>query len=541
MLDASHCLLPVRDLNSLTGTISFSVNARKVGDSYHFGWALSRSRTLVWTGRGTVPAGLEPPDLTTAYLAGAYSAIFVCRCLSDVGPFTSVCANKTGVRAISKIKQSVQVRRWTLSPHYDWLSAIRSRLGNLHVRSHRSHPDSNTVTTEEMLLQATTQLSLQIATPPEPTDLLPCPSSDATLLVGTKVINNNFRFHLRQAYHLPLFRSYALDKFGWSTTTFDNINWDAISCAYKKRSVNQQLRTTKFMYGWLPVGRLRTRIDPLADDRCPSCFGRNETNIHLLRCTAPQRRTLRTCQLDTLRAFLDEWKTPAPVKRVILIGLARLRLDPRPSLELSLSNGDPLLRKAIESQNAIGWQNFLLGFISSDLHYAATRPLPPAPRIPRAARPRRSSHAAHTVDHPPLAGTAPDSNPLDAAQPKRDKHPLTWGGKLVTLMWNYFEEHWLTRNSDLHGLTPQDTASIKLSRLHLEVDRIYQLHDSLLFEDRQILDKPIDDIKSMSFRSLSAWIHHVNTSINRCLADAAEVPSSQRRITDFFSADTGIT
>ena len=101
-------------------------------------------------------------------------------------------------------------------------------------------------------------------------------------------------------------------------------------------------------------------------------------------------------------------------------------------------------------------------------------------------------------------------------------------------MWNFFEEHWDVRNTDQHGATVDETESIRLERLHLEVDRIYSAKDTLLFADRCLLDKPISEVKEMSAKSLEIWLHHVNLALDRCLLDAAEQPDSQRLVTDYF-------
>ena len=358
-------------LRSTSGALSFSVTARSLHGNQNFGWAVLRGHTLLWAGHGSVPTGKDKSDLTTAFLAGTYAAVYICRCLSSTGPYTSYSKSNIGTKAIGKTAHSPTLRRHTLSSHFDWLSAIRERLGSITLRNFRSNPDSNSPSIEDLLLCATTQLSTQLLNTTPPPVLSPAPSTTATVLIDNQVVNHNYRFHLRQAFHLPKLRQHLMNKHGWTSHEFDDVHWAAIHAAYRRRTVNQQLRTTKFMYGWLPIGRTRTRIDPTLSDKCPSCFGRFESSVHLVRCQAPARRVLRTCQLDTLRNFLHEWRTPPEVTTAILTGLHRLNRDPDPEVDPNLAGDNTLLRRAITVQNSLGWNQFVLGFIAEDFHHAA--------------------------------------------------------------------------------------------------------------------------------------------------------------------------
>ena len=146
-------------------------------------------------------------------------------------------------------------------------------------------------------------------------------------------------------------------------------------------------------------------------------------------------------------------------------------------MELSLAGPDAILRRALEQQNQIGWDRFVLGFIAEDFQHAATQRLPRSPRRRRRRRNPCHRHQPTAEQQQHLVPSEPeDTDPLQStAQPKqrRDRHPLNWGGKLITLLWSFFEEHWDTRNSDLHGNSPQETATIRRHKLIEEVERLY--------------------------------------------------------------------
>ena len=396
-----------------------------------------------------------------------------------------------------------------------------------------------------MLTMAATQLADQLRTSETPSTLMPSPSVLASLLHHGQLITKDYRSQLREAYHLPQFQSYTMDKFGWTASVYSSVDWSAIAAAHKRRPVHQQIRLSKFMYGWLPIGRTRTRIDPTCSDKCPSCHGRFESSVHLLRCRAQSRRILRVCQLDTLRHFLQEWHTPPAVSRILLAGLHRLRDDPSPTLALAMADGNATLRNAIQTQNLIGWNRLPLGFIAADfLSAAMTIPHEPAATTRhshRHTRSRRSYIQRQQLHHDANARLHDPDDPQSQPKKRRERRPLSWSAKFVTAMWNFFEEQWQVRNKDLHGHDDAETASLQLTRLHSEVDRLYALQDSLLFADRIIFSKSIDEIKQLSLPSLEIWLQHVNNSMNRCFLDAADHPPAQRLLTDYFSSDTGIT
>jgi hypothetical protein len=59
---------------------------------------------------------------------------------------------------------------------------------------------------------------------------------------------------------------------------YSNIHWPAFFRSFKKRQLTSQLRIPqKISSGWLPVGRIRHRINPAHPDSYPSCLGRNES------------------------------------------------------------------------------------------------------------------------------------------------------------------------------------------------------------------------------------------------------------------------
>ena len=251
--------------------------------------------------------------------------------------------------------------------------------------------------------------------------------------------------------------------------------------------------------------------------------------------------------------MMKQWKTNSQVIKVILRGLHRLAQDPRPEVDPALAGDNTILRQAIKRQNSIGWHKLVLGFLSSDFEFCATMPDPnPGPR----RRHRRTRSAPPAVSLVPLAPIIrpptdqPGQDPktphaldqLYSKTPRKRRHPpLSWSAKLISAIWNHFEEQWDLRNQDLHGHTPTESTAILRQRLFLEVDEIYEQASALSYADQPFLSRPIDDIKAMSNSSIQTWLHHVSNTINQCLLDYTELDHGQTVLTDFFIENSGVT
>jgi hypothetical protein len=146
-----------------------------------------------------------------------------------------------------------------------------------------------------------------MGTPSSKADLfaLPIPSERVTLrIANAAIVSNNFTTAITTAHRLPSLQLHQCTRNKWTASTYSNIHWPAYYRSFKKRKLTSQLRIQKFSNGWLPVGRIRHRINPDDPDSCPSCLGRNETCDHVMRCREPRRAELHSSQIDDLEDHL---------------------------------------------------------------------------------------------------------------------------------------------------------------------------------------------------------------------------------------------
>ena len=212
----------------------------------------------------------------------------------------------------------------------------------------------------------------------------------------------------------------------------------------------------------------------------------------------PPHRILQIGHVESLRAWLTENLTPYEVRCAILAGVSRLHHDPTPSLEITdRIRSVPLLCQAVLQQNAIGWHNFVKGFVAQEF---ATIIFRTPSRHPK----------AHSIR----------------------KH---WTTGLNAELWSHFEAHWTLRNKDTHGHTPEEEQHLALQRCHCTVDELYARAAALSPRNQDILSRPIDEVKEMSLSLLQNWLRIVIPTVDACLLAEAEVIEPQRRITEFFN------
>ena len=130
------------------------------------------------------------------------------------------------------------------------------------------------------------------------------PASQVLLHINGRTITGD----IPSAIQNCLFAAYFCNRFGWSPSTHDNVNWEAFSQVYSNYP-----RSRKFFnqFGWkkLPVGQRLHSREAWFDDRCPSCLFHGESDDHVFQCPHADHRQWRVAFLsgihDKLPHFLD--------------------------------------------------------------------------------------------------------------------------------------------------------------------------------------------------------------------------------------------
>jgi hypothetical protein len=169
---------------------------------------------------------------------------------------------------------------------------------------------------------------------------------------------------VREIVQLPQLRTFYCERFGWSDTLFDAIDWDVFRPVYKKHTSTKGVQWLhKFCIKKLPTGERVHKRDLFHDRRCASCWHTNEDDDHLFQCT--QRRSLRkkiVKQTNTMRNTVDPRLCDILQEGLqtyfngesITVNMLRIRGQ----------EGMDRYNLLIDQQTVIGWDNLLRGKLS---------------------------------------------------------------------------------------------------------------------------------------------------------------------------------
>ena len=171
---------------------------------------------------------------------------------------------------------------------------------------------------------------------------------------------------LRCAYLSQDLRKYMTQRENWNEHIADTIWWEAHKCALNRMTTTNKTRIQKFVNRCLPTNKKLHDQDPEHAPTCPLCTV-IETNPHVSTCAHQSRSKLRGNLRRNITKTLDKYDTHVHIKECMLLGLTQTlqggntEID---SVNLSFTPTGPI-KKALDEQNAIGWNNFYRGRIAS--------------------------------------------------------------------------------------------------------------------------------------------------------------------------------
>lgn len=169
----------------------------------------------------------------------------------------------------------------------DFFSPLEEFDHHPHVDQHPTRPLSIVSNIEaDRLASETATLALRDYNDDLPPTLQPpYAGSRAMIRIGQTWITSKLPDHIHNARNARILRNYCLNKYKWSESTFDLVDWRNIGRARKKCSKTELVQTSKIMHDWLPVMHMIGHITGLT--QCPTCTTADETLDHLFHCTHP--------------------------------------------------------------------------------------------------------------------------------------------------------------------------------------------------------------------------------------------------------------
>ena len=109
------------------------------------------------------------------------------------------------------------------------------------------------------------------------------PSNKATILYNNAIINTKVFDHLQNKTSNTTLRKYLQNKYGWSDSTFQDINWSAHRGALLSMPTPLRITTIKIIHNWGATG-IRNKLIEKKTNQCPFCNEEKETSDHVFEC-----------------------------------------------------------------------------------------------------------------------------------------------------------------------------------------------------------------------------------------------------------------
>jgi hypothetical protein len=112
--------------------------------------------------------------------------------------------------------------------------------------------------------------------------MLPC--SAAIFTINGMEVQSKYPAVSRTASTMQELRTYMDNKYCWTTSTADKIDWHCHGKVLAQFKGTQQRCIKKFIHKWLPVNGHKTLAHAGAAQQCPHCKIAVESQSHFLTC-----------------------------------------------------------------------------------------------------------------------------------------------------------------------------------------------------------------------------------------------------------------
>jgi hypothetical protein len=159
-----------------------------------------------------------------------------------------------------------------------------------------------------------------------------------------------------------------MGKTGWSQHQFNTVNWEELERNNKSMASGKRTNLIKAQHGWHHTCELDAMFKETSDFQskhtstlCPFGCGESDYRWHFLRCDKSPIAAEVTRELSKIKAMFKRYRMQREMQSVLLqrikATLQRQRLSP---MRLHTST-DPVLQEALNEQDVLGWDQFLLG------------------------------------------------------------------------------------------------------------------------------------------------------------------------------------
>ena len=179
--------------------------------------------------------------------------------------------------------------------------------------------------------------------------------------INGRVINSSMYNRIKEHVNGTALQTYLMEKYHWTVTSFEQIDWAAHSKALGTLPPSQKVTILKYIHGWLATKRRRYCEGYSSNEKCVLC-AQQEERLHLFRCDNPQAKGIREMAWKKLLQDLCK-DTEASFQAVFQAGLQTVLGAHHPNTDTK-AEWPKALCDAYTVQTEIGWEQILFGRIA---------------------------------------------------------------------------------------------------------------------------------------------------------------------------------
>jgi hypothetical protein len=468
--------------------MTICVTSKQWGERTDFGWSIcyrrGDTRPFFGGGAGSVMITTSFSEPIMGELYAARAAINTLRRTMSTTwsttplKLTILSTNESTITTLEKLDRiGSHNPRWRLNRNWELLQGLSIDLGNQSLKLKLARKDyelhDRSIEDADRRIIAYQQRQGDDSPKLQPTQ----PLGRAYLRKGYKIVNDYYDREIILEYSWPDFSKHLRKKFNWSKAVFESVNWKAFGHEAKTLTITRRTNLLKYIYEWLPIGKMLQRIDSSASPKCPSCDCDIEKPEHLFWCPTVERQLITSDCINNITASCEKWKLPTnatkAIKESIQFWIAHPNSSP-PYIHIVHQE----LQDALRDQARIGWNNFLKGFIATKFQAIANRTR---------------------------------EGPLNAFE------QIRWTCEIIKPIWAGELDHWNLRNKDRHGHTPEEEAEKKRERLLQKAHELVSLKNELDPQYRTKIFPSWERIKLKRTNNLEQWIETTAQSVHYLL------------------------
>lgn len=480
-----------------------------------FGWVVARKSKVVLRCSGPVDGSRDTASSTRSELWGYASSLLSLALVSRVWKCKYRCRFRwlvDSTAAISRVRKYLQwghLKRGRQPPDVDILSIIwkyYKELGKkIRITWIKAHQDDHAALEK---LSSSAKLNImadQLATQyrrsgrhKSSETLDHQPGQKISISINgrklTSQYDSSLRFHVN-GYHL---RQYIQTRRKWDDLTWDSVDFQLFELHFRRLRPSRQIAHMKFVHDQQPLGVRRYQQATIKDpvlSLCPCCHATKEDQRHLVCCPANQGRLTGWTQF---RKEVLTKEDPHPLWYCLVAGIEHWTASPDSLYCPDMSSYGPHLREAITravaSQNKIGWDNALRGFLSREWRVLASLDI----------------NDSCTVSDDKVNGRL---------------------RKAMISLYEYTRATWLHRNELLHT-TESNALAVSIRSATISEIKHYHNHPHLLrFDDRHLCERPLTKLLDGSAATQRRWLRLVKKSIGISSTEG----KTQTKMTSYFA------